>query len=147
MRIAWAHIRPLQEDQEYVVIATRFDLGSRTRLPKVFAVAQNLISGFIGTPGMIGYSLRANVLNRSLWTVSAWESDADLRRFVGGPAHGLAVRQTVEWMKSSRFVSWKTSNSGLPQSWTPVENRMRDEGRAGQEAHHAKAQSSENRSN
>lgn len=139
MQISWVPIRALEEDQEYVVIATRFDLRSRTRMPQVFAAAQNLISGFTTTPGLIGYSLRANVLNNSLWTFSAWESDADLHRFVGGPAHSLAIKQTVEWMKSSRFVSWKTSSSGLPKSWKPVENRMRDEGRAGQAAHQARS--------
>ena len=135
MPLSWVPITGVEPGRDYVVMATRFGVTSRSRMPRIFSAAQTLISGFTATPGLIGYSLRANILNNSLWTLSAWESGADLHRFVSGPAHGLVVKQTVKWMESSRFVTWKSRGSDLPSSWNPVEARMRDEGRDGRSLH------------
>ena len=131
MPLSWVPITEIEPDRESVVIATRFGVKSRGRMPQIFSAAETLISSFSATPGLVGYSLRANVLNSSLWTMSAWNSDLELRQFVGGPAHGLVMKQTVEWMESSRFVTSTSKGSELPTSWSPVEALMQDGGHDG----------------
>jgi quinol monooxygenase YgiN len=131
MPLSWVPLTDVEPDKEYAVIATRFGVTDRRRMPQIFSAAQTLISGFASTPGLVGYSLRPDVLDNSLWTLSAWESRAELHQFVGGPAHGLVVERTVDWMQSSRFVSWTSRGSDLPSSWKPVEARMQEGGRDG----------------
>jgi hypothetical protein len=135
MAISWVPITQTEPDGEYVVIATRFGVTSRGRMPQIFSAAATLISSFTATPGLVGYSLRANAVNSSLWTLSAWKSDAELRRFVGGPAHGVVIDRTVEWMASSRFVTWTSTGSELPTSWSLVETLLEEGGHDGRTGH------------
>jgi hypothetical protein len=139
MPLSWVPITEIEPDREYVVIATRFGVKSRGRMPHIFSAADTLISSFTAIVGLVGYSLRANVLNSSLWTLSAWNSGAELRQFVGGPAHGLVMKQTVKWMESSRFVTWTSKGSELPTSWSPVESLMQDGGHDGRSFHQEQA--------
>ncbi len=135
MLLSWVPLTEIEPDREYVVVATRFGVASRNRMPQIFSAAQTLVDGFTATPGLIGYSLRANALNSSLWTLSAWKSDAELHQFVGGQAHGVVMKQTVEWMESSRFITWASRGSDLPSSWKPIETLMRDNGHDGASFH------------
>jgi hypothetical protein len=91
----------------------------------IFSAAQTLISTFTSTPGIIGYSLRADIARKSLWTLSAWNTESEMRQFVRGAAHASTVKATAQWMHSSSFVTWAEPGGSPAPSWEKATRLMR----------------------
>ena len=123
--IPWTTLDRTEHDGEYVVVATRFELTSRRHMGRIFSAAQGLIVTFRSTPGLIGYSLRASVVGNSLWTLSAWSSEAQMRQFVRGAAHTMTVKTTSRWMRASSFTTWTESGDTPVPSWHKARELMR----------------------
>lgn len=122
--LPWTALARIASD-EYVVVATRFDLSSRPHIGRIFSAAGVLISTFNSTPGLIGYSLRTSILDGSLWTLSAWSTESEMRQFVRGSAHGMTVNTTARWMRTSSFVTWVESGDAVAPSWQKATRLMR----------------------
>ena len=45
--------------------------------------------------GLIGYSMDANVASREFWTLSVWEDEESLMRFVGRNHHGRVMADLI----------------------------------------------------
>jgi hypothetical protein len=69
------------------------------------------------TPGLLGYSLRAHILKRQFWTLSVWEGDAALRRFVTENPHGHVMAALRGKMDRTRFVRWGMRGAEFPPRW------------------------------
>jgi heme-degrading monooxygenase HmoA len=68
-------------------------------------------------PGLLGYSLRQELLGNKAWTMTAWRSEEDLRRFVASPLHRQAIDATPPALVDSRFVRVARTNGQLPLRW------------------------------
>ncbi len=68
-------------------------------------------------PGLLGYSLRQELLGNKAWTMTAWRSEEDLRRFVASPLHRQAIDATPSALVDSRFVRVARTNGQLPLRW------------------------------
>jgi hypothetical protein len=75
------------------------------------------------TPGVIGYSFRAQVLSRNFWTLSVWEDQKALMEFVAKLPHGEAMRAMTRHMGRTTFAQWKVAGSSLPLSWSETMQR------------------------
>ncbi len=96
-------------------------------------------------PGFAWYSLRSLRQVRSaagfqggnlladrrwtFWTMTAWDSEENMRRFMTAGAHKKAMSRLMNWCDEASVAHWKQGEADLP-SWTEADRRMRAEGRA-----------------
>jgi heme-degrading monooxygenase HmoA len=68
-------------------------------------------------PGLIGYTLRRELLGNTTWTMTVWESDDALDRFVGGAAHRRAMQAGDAAIASVRFARLSRARDAGPPPW------------------------------
>ncbi len=66
---------------------------------------------------MLGYTLRAQILTRQFWTLSAWQGEAALHRFVVANPHAHVMTALREKMGQTHFVRWSMRGAELPPPW------------------------------
>ena len=76
--------------------------------------------------GLIGYALDAHVLSRDFWTLSVWEDEASLRRFVQQDPHGKVMMDLLPHMGQTAFFPFKVDASSIPPDWEDTKRRMRE---------------------
>ena len=68
------------------------------------------------SPGLIGYSLRAQLLSRKAWTISVWQNERALSEFVGRSSHADTMKK-ISLGEGRKFVRWKLIGSEVPPNW------------------------------
>ncbi|WP_144186637.1 antibiotic biosynthesis monooxygenase family protein [Elioraea rosea] len=68
-------------------------------------------------PGLIGYSVRRELLGNRTWTMTMWETEADLDRFVLSPAHRAAMASGRAALTGTRFARLERRRGDGPPSW------------------------------
>lgn len=68
-------------------------------------------------PGLIGYSVRRELLGNRAWTMTMWQSEADLDRFVLSPAHRAAMASGRAALADTRFAQLERRSGDGPPSW------------------------------
>ena len=66
--------------------------------------------------------------NFTFWTMTAWDSQADMRRYMTAGAHMAAMPKLMEWCDEASVAHWEQTEAALP-SWAEADRRMRAEGR------------------
>ncbi len=66
-----------------------------------------------GSRGLVGYSLRAQLLGKKAWTLSVWEDERALTEFVGKSPH-VDTMKKVSLGEERKFVRWKLMGSEIP---------------------------------
>lgn len=64
----------------------------------------------------------------TFWTLTAWDSEADMRTYMTSGDHRQAMPRLMEWCDEASVVHWSQAESHLP-SWADADARMRHEGR------------------
>jgi quinol monooxygenase YgiN len=68
--------------------------------------------------GIVGYSLRGDLVGRDNWTMSIWESEPALLAFVTREAHGDAMIEADTVLEDSEFTHWvETDPEAMPPTW------------------------------
>jgi quinol monooxygenase YgiN len=68
--------------------------------------------------GLVGYSLRGDLVGRDNWTLSVWESEDALLAFLTTGAHLAALGEAGTVLQDSRFASWdEPDRAALPPTW------------------------------
>jgi Domain of unknown function (DUF3291) len=78
-----------------------------------------------------GFLTGALLLDRSwtFWTMTAWENEASMRRYMIAGSHKIAMTHLLEWCDEASVAHWTQPYAALP-SWAEADARMRKEGRA-----------------
>ena len=119
----WVSVHDLDPDHDYVVMATRFVVTSRWRLPGVMNSTQQLWQSLSATSGLAGYAFSVSPLRGSLSTLTAWHDRSALMSFARSPVHASLVTRTSPMMKSSRFTEWMSAGADLPAAWKEAHDR------------------------
>ena len=69
------------------------------------------------TRGLVGYSMRAQLLGKRAWTLSVWEDESALQEFVRKSPHVDTMRKPIIQPGKARFVRYKLAGSKVPPSW------------------------------
>lgn len=113
-----------EPDREYLALVTYFLLRSVWRLPKftrvTLAVRRQLAER---PPGLLGYSMTAKPPRR-FWTLSAWESEKDLRTFIRTSPHAKAVVELPRIMSVFDYQRWQAMGRELPPTWPDARRRI-----------------------
>jgi hypothetical protein len=67
--------------------------------------------------------------NWTFWTMTAWDGEEDMRRFMTTGAHKRTMPHLLDWCDEASVAHWNQSEEGLP-SWGEADRRMRETGRA-----------------
>jgi quinol monooxygenase YgiN len=128
MDLPWkATVEPSPE-REYVALLSFLPLKQGRRLPLFVVYTWRIIRQLKSARGLIGYTLRAQLLAKSFWTLSAWESEAAMRAFVQAPPHREIMAALAPYMGQTSFNQWTLKGVELPLRWDDAFRRIREPG-------------------
>jgi heme-degrading monooxygenase HmoA len=117
MDTPWNAAVQASPEGEYVALLSFLPLKQRRRLPWFAFHTWRVVQQLKSSRGLIGYSLRAELLAKSFWTLSAWESEAALRAFVQAPPHREIMAALQPHMGQTSFDRWTVKGTELPLHW------------------------------
>lgn len=81
-------------------------------------------------PGLIGYSLRTELLGSNSWTMTVWETEDALRAFVEDVAHQDAMRDGKNALAAARFARFSAAPDDIPLPWDKALQILDRDGRS-----------------
>jgi heme-degrading monooxygenase HmoA len=78
-------------------------LKQSRRIPVALVYTWRIAQQLKSARGLIGYTLWAQLLAKSFWTLSAWESEVAMRAFVQAPPHGEIMAGLAPYMGQTSF--------------------------------------------
>ncbi len=100
-----------------MALATSLPLRKFSAIPRFLRYAREVGAQVERSRGAIGYSLRAKFLARRFHTLSAWESEEDLRAFVRERPHNRIMVNVRPLLRQTKFIRWREKGSSLPLDW------------------------------
>ncbi len=89
---------------------------------------QRVVASLRAQPGLLGYSVRRQVLGNEVWTMTAWRDEAALSAFVRGPTHQAAISNGAPALQSVRFCRFTLPATDLPLTWSHAERLLEESG-------------------
>jgi hypothetical protein len=120
---AWRWYADPAPDGTYLAMATVIELRSVWNLPRFEWYTRRVHRQLARTPGLLGYSFRAQFPLR-YWTLSAWEDGRALRGFVKVDPHDTVMTALPRAMQRFQHVHWKVVGTALPLSWAEGLHRL-----------------------
>jgi hypothetical protein len=68
--------------------------------------------------------MKAALLRRTFWTLSAWESPAALKAFARSGTHAPTAQGLASLMRDTKFVTWTVAADDLPLDWSEALRRL-----------------------
>jgi hypothetical protein len=110
------------------VSITRLRVRSLRFLPSFALHTWRSLRQVKGAPGFRGGSLLAD-RRWTFWTMTAWDSQDNMRRYMTGGDHRVAMPYLLDWCDEASVVHWDQPHDALP-SWDDADRQMRQNGRA-----------------
>jgi heme-degrading monooxygenase HmoA len=110
--------------RDYLVMASRLPLRSYRTIPRFLALTVSVARQLEGTPGLVGYSLLAQPVRKTFWTLSAWTDEDALNAFARTMPHLAVMGKLRPQMGPTRFVTWTAQGSAVPVAWDDAIERL-----------------------
>jgi len=124
--LPWKSYAAPESDGEYTALLTYLPLNKWRAIPKFMRYTYQIQRQLADSEGLIGYSLDANLPSRKFWTLSVWEDEESLRRFVQRTPHGRVMMDLLPDMGQTSFLPFKVDGSSIPLDWESTKRRMRE---------------------
>lgn len=124
MDTPWKMLVPSVKDREYLALLSYLPLNRYSKIPLFMCYSMGIMRQIAGSPGAIGYSMRAKLFSRRFWTLSVWEDSAALMEFVSKVPHSKSMKAIAPFMGQTKFTQWKVVGSALPLRWDEAIRRM-----------------------
>jgi quinol monooxygenase YgiN len=128
--IPWRRTSSPEPDTDYLVMASMLPLRSITKVPWFAGLTASVLRQLERTEGVVGYSLRAQPLAKTFWTLSAWTDPGALEAFVRTLPHQAVMAKLRPHMGPTRFTTWQAPGSALPVRWDDAVERLMGSGAA-----------------
>jgi hypothetical protein len=122
--LPWRTKLPVIPHQEYLVMASRLPLRSHRTIPRFLGLTASVARQLEGTSGLVGYSLLAQPIRKTFWTLSAWTDRDALDAFVRTMPHLAVMGKLRTHMGPTRFTTWTAPGSALPIPWDGAIQRL-----------------------
>jgi quinol monooxygenase YgiN len=113
----WQRQAPAAPEGEYVALLSYLPLVSFRWLPLLLVYMLRIRRQLRASPGLFGYSLRADLARKRFWTLSVWEDEAALQSFVMASPHAVVMQVLAPHMGPTRFTRWGVKGADLPLRW------------------------------
>jgi heme-degrading monooxygenase HmoA len=122
----WKTRREPEAEREYPVLLTALPMRKLSRLPRFLRYVMQIRGQLNRTDGLLGYSLLAKPLRSNYWTLSVWESNDALHRFIRESPHREAMAELPRYLSGFRTTRWTIRGNGVPPNWNDALARERD---------------------
>ena len=122
--LPWRATTAVDPEGIYIVTMTRLPLRRHTRIPQVMRATWQIVRRLARSDGLVGYSLKADLIRKTFWTISAWESTDSLHAFVRSDVHIKAMTDIGPHMNEPRIDTTVMPGTDLPPSWSQVRQRL-----------------------
>ena len=95
------------------VSVTRLRIRSVRFLPFFFLSAVRSQHQVKASPGFVGGAFLADQ-SRTFWTMTGWNDEASMRRFMTSGAHKAAMPRLMRWCDEASVVHWEQTADELP---------------------------------
>ncbi len=120
----WKSLRPIEAGCEYLALISYLPLKNYRKIPAFLRLTLQVQRQLAATPGVVGYSLQAELRQRRFWTLSAWESQAALMEFVHHVPHSDIMRALAPHMGKTFYTTWKVKGAELALDWGEAKKRV-----------------------
>ena len=124
--LPWKSFGLPEGDKEYRAMLSYLPLNKWRALPKFVRYTYQIRRQLADSEGLIGYSLDANVPGREFWTLSVWQDEESLLRFVQRTPHSRVMMDLLPDMGQTEFLHWDVDGSSIPPNWEDAKRRMRE---------------------
>jgi heme-degrading monooxygenase HmoA len=118
----WNSLQPPEPEREYVVVLTFLPVRW-SRLPRFIGYVRRIQKQLDRADGLIGYSLLARPLRSRYWTLSVWQDEAAVQRFVAQSPHRDAMAELPHDLSGFKTTRWTVVGAALPPRWEDALNR------------------------
>ncbi len=118
-----------------VVSVTRLRIRSWRFMPRFVIHTLGTTRQVRGSDGFLGGALLPD-RRRAFWTMTLWDDDAAMKRYMTSGAHLRAMPLLLDWCDEASVVRW-TQDTAVPPDWHEADRRMRADGRASKLRHPA----------
>ena len=122
--LPWRTKTQTDPDRSYLVMASRLPLRSRRTVPRFLRLTLSVVRQLERTDGLVGYTLLAQPMKKTFWTLSAWTDQQHLDAFAGSMPHLAIIRKLRPRMGPTRFTFWTVQGSALPITWDEATDRL-----------------------
>jgi quinol monooxygenase YgiN len=122
--LPWRTKTPAEPNRKYLVMASQLPLRSRRTVPWFLLLTLSVVRQLERTEGLVGYTLLAQPMKKTFWTLSAWTDQAHLDAFARAMPHLAIIRRLRPHMGPTRFVFWTVPGSDLPMTWEQAIDRL-----------------------
>ncbi len=116
--VPWRQLSAPRADHSYLVMASRLPLHSYRTIPKFLRMTAAIARQLEHSEGLIGYSLLAQPMKKTFWTLSAWADQQALHAFVRTMPHMKIMKALRPYMEPTKFTTWGVLGSALPIDWS-----------------------------
>jgi heme-degrading monooxygenase HmoA len=121
--VPWITVNPPTES-EVQVMASRLEVNALHQVPGFFLASLSLLRQARNSPGALGVSLKAEILRRTFWTLSAWTDKDALSAYASSEPHKSTIARKRKVMRESTFSFWMTPAANLPIDWADAQRRL-----------------------
>lgn len=114
------------KDMAFVSI-TRLRIRSLRFIPQFIIHALRTLSQVKRAGGYVDGALLAD-RKLTFWTVTLWQEQSDMRRYMTSGAHLKAMPKLLHWCNEASVVHWTQDHAVVP-TWQEADRRMKAEGR------------------
>jgi hypothetical protein len=115
--LPWRFFGSAESGRQYVALLSFLPLKHSWRIPWFLLHTMRIMNQLPKTRGLVGYSLRAQLLAKRFWTLSVWEDESALTGFVHAQPHARTMDVMMSHMDETKFVTWSVKGSEIPPSW------------------------------
>ena len=118
------------EEGTTVVVITEAILGGSSEQRSGFWTGVRSVQAVLPSqPGLIGYSLRQELLGNRVWTMTVWQSEVDVRRFADTATHRQAMQSGAEALINLRFARIQRGQRMPALTWEEAMDALEVSGR------------------
>ena len=120
----WQKLQSPREDEEYLAVVTYFLLKRFRGLPRFNLYTGRVQQQLKQTDGLVGHALGAKPWRKQFWTLSVWEDEQALRRFVYSGFHKGVMIVLTDDMADFSTRSWPIEGASVPPAWATALERL-----------------------
>lgn len=118
------------EEGVTVVVITEATIGGSSEQRSGFWTGVRSVQAVLpNQPGLIGYSLRQELLGNRVWTMTVWQSELDVRRFADTETHRQAMQSGAAALINLRFARIQRGQRMPVPTWEEVMDALEVSGK------------------
>ena len=114
MEFAWQSFGEPDPESELQGVVGYLHPSEYRTVPRVLLHTRTIEAQLAESAGLVGYALRAKLLQRKFWAVAAWESDESLQQFVESDPHAGIKAVLKREMEESWFERFGVGGEEVP---------------------------------